>query len=96
MKTLNRWTDQKLESLTELIESIEMENIYQLNKWGVQTRSSFEWYCYLGEEVGELSKAISEFEYRRGPFGNIFNEAIQVATLALKIAEMAREKARGK
>jgi NTP pyrophosphatase (non-canonical NTP hydrolase) len=43
---------------------------------------------YLTEEVGELAEAISEFEYRGGEKENIKKEAIQVATLAAKIAEM--------
>jgi NTP pyrophosphatase (non-canonical NTP hydrolase) len=38
--------------------------------------------------LGELAKAIGEFEYRNGTKEEVAKEAIQVATLALKIAEM--------
>jgi len=57
-------------------------------KRGVQNVSPFEWMTYLVEEVGELAEAISEAEYRKGTFDDIYKEAIQVATLALKIAEI--------
>lgn len=86
------WTDQGLESLTALREMVFYENICQLKKWGVQERSPFEWMAYLTEEVGELAQAISdEMVYRDGSHKDIVDEAIQVATLALKIAEMAQD-----
>jgi len=56
---------------------------------GIQNRTPFEWLAYLTEEVGELGKAISEAHYRNGHWAEVKREAIQVATLALKIAEMA-------
>ena len=67
------------------------ENLRQVMKWGIQERQSFEWLAYLTEEVGELAKAISEAEYREGPIEEVTKEAIQVATLALKIVEMTRK-----
>ena len=73
-----------------LFEQVENENARQLKKWGIQDRSSFEWLAYLTEEVGEVSRAICELEYRSGTHHDVYLEAIQVATLALKIAEMFR------
>jgi NTP pyrophosphatase (non-canonical NTP hydrolase) len=67
---------------------IDKENQHQLTKWGVQTHSPFEWLTYTTEELGELAEAISEHYYRGAPKELIVKEAIQVATLALKIAEM--------
>ena len=64
------------------------ENIKQLEKWGVQDHTPFEWLAYTTEELGELSKAISEWKYRGGLIENIVKEAIETATLSLKIAEM--------
>lgn len=64
------------------------ENISQIQKWGMQDRTLMEWLCYLTEEVGELAEAIAEAEYRGGDPANIRAEAIQVATLAAKIAIM--------
>lgn len=64
------------------------ENAIQVEKRGVQVRSAFEWLAYTMEELGELAEAISEHEYRGGSKEKVIAEAFQVATLALKIAEM--------
>ena len=87
---LRHYKDGELSQLAtgELVELIQFENEAQLAKWGIQTRSIFEWLAYLTEEVGELSEAASEHEYRNGRPETVRHEAIQVATLALKIAEM--------
>ncbi len=84
------WKDQKLKSISFLVDHIFRENERQIQKWGVQERSPFEWETYLSEEVGEVAEAISEFVYRNGTREDIFKESIQVATLALKIAEMSQ------
>ncbi len=67
---------------------IEEESLRQISKWGIQDRNPFEWLAYLTEETGELSWAISEKFYRDGLVSNVIKEAIQVATLSLKIAEI--------
>ena len=76
---------------TDINDLVWKENVNQIKKWGIQDRSPFEWLTYLTEEVGELACAISENEYRDGTPQDVTNEAIQVATLALKIAEMYYE-----
>lgn len=81
-------TDLGLERDFWIIKKIVNESMSQILKWGIQTHSSFEWLVYTTEELGSLSKAISEFEYRNGNKEKVVSEAIQVATLALKIAEM--------
>ena len=81
-------TDRRLERLYALINIVEAENQIQVKKWGVQDRTPFEWLAYTTEELGELAQAISEHHYRRGSANNVVKEATQVATLALKIAEM--------
>jgi len=83
------WEDLLLNRSRDFYQMIEDENVRQLKKWGVQDRTPFEWMAYLTEEVGELSKAICEMIYRKGSHRDIVDEAIQVATLAIKIAEMA-------
>jgi NTP pyrophosphatase (non-canonical NTP hydrolase) len=82
--------DGELKHIDILMQSVSFEGEKQVAKWGVQDRSSFEWLTYLTEEVGELAEAISEYEYRGARTTYIYKEAIQVATLALKIAEMSR------
>jgi len=82
------WKDKQLIHQNYLYQLVDVENLEQIHKWGIQNRLSFEWMNFLTEEVGELAKAISENMYRNGPSRDIVTEAIQVATLALKIAEM--------
>lgn len=87
------FTDKELKNLKELVKEVETENIRQLIKWGVQTRTPFEWMTYLSEEVGEVAEAISKLAYAPSEKHRkeLFKEAIQVATLALKIAEINME-----
>jgi len=80
--------DQLLEHSKGLFREVLHESIRQIDKWGIQEHTPFEWMTYITEEVGELAQAISEYEYRDGPRNNIVQEAVQVATLALKVAEM--------
>lgn len=81
-------TDNRLQSIDKLMELVDLENKFQLTKWGIQSRTPFEWMTYLSEETGEVSKAICESEYDNGDPQAVVAECIQVATLALKIAEM--------
>lgn len=81
-------TDQQFAGSDLLAKMVRDENKRQIEKWGVQTRTPAEWMLYLTEEVGELAEAISECEYRTGGNAAVVKEAIQAATLALKIAEM--------
>jgi NTP pyrophosphatase (non-canonical NTP hydrolase) len=71
------------------------ENLRQVAKWGYQDVSPYEWLCYLTEEVGELAQAINKVYSEHDKLGvdkmDIYKEAIQVATLAMKIANMDRE-----
>lgn len=64
------------------------ENTAQLEKWGVQDHEPVWWLAFATEELGELSEAISEFTFRGGLVESVVKEAIQTATLCLKIAEM--------
>jgi len=65
------------------------EDERQVKKWGIQSVTLFEWLAYLTEEIGELAEAILEYTNGDGKSEEIMNEAIQAATLALKIAKMA-------
>ena len=85
---MNEYTDKTLKDEWNLWNKVSEENRSQLKKWGVQTHSAFEWLTYATEELGELANAISVYEYRGGDSEDVVKEAIQVATLALKIAEM--------
>mgnify|MGYP001405657941 CR=1 FL=1 len=82
--------DRQFEELQSIVSDCWLEHKMQVAKWGVQDITSFEWITFLTEEVSELSEAISEYEYRDGISQAMYREAIQVATLALKIAEMSK------
>lgn len=73
------------------LDKIITEDYRQIKKWGYQRHSPFEWLAYTTEELGELSQAISEYIYRNGTKDKVIKEAIQTATLALKIAKMFSE-----
>lgn len=88
MNHLRMLKDLQLINQTELFKQVRTESAQQVLKWGVQERTPFEWMCYLTEETGELAEAISEREYREGTDEQVTMEAIQVATLAIKVAEM--------
>lgn len=88
---MKKYTDEKLRTLYSLggvSSAVAKENFRQLKLWGIQKHTLPEWLMFLTEEVGELAEAIAEFTYRRGAARTIHDEAIEVATLALKIAEM--------
>ena len=85
---MEQYKDLMLADLHNLIKSVKQEDKKQIAKWGIQTHSIFEWLTYTEEELGSLAKAVSEHEYRNGDWQKVYNEAIQVATLCLKIAEM--------
>ena len=80
--------DGMLMSFPKLKKAIFAENKRQLKKWGVQDHNMFTWLAFAMEEVGETSAAMADYIFRDGPIKNISKEAIQVATLFLKIAEM--------
>lgn len=71
----------------EALGMVVAEDERQLEIWGRQTHKTYKWLAILSEEFGELSNAIL-----RGSLKDIIREATHVATVALKIAWMARRK----
>jgi len=80
--------DLRFDQLGTLSVMLLAENRRQIEKWGIQDKDPMEWMCFITEEVGELAAAIADYKYGRGPRQDIIKEAIQAATLCLKIAEM--------
>jgi NTP pyrophosphatase (non-canonical NTP hydrolase) len=87
---MKEYKDKCLMSNDWILGVVQSENARQLAKWGQQTHTLFEWLAYTTEELGELAEAVAENEYRGGSLNDIVAEAVQVATLALKIAEMTK------
>lgn len=78
-----------IKDLSNFGEILNGEHLAQIEKWGHQERHPSEWMLFLTEEVGELAQAISETIYRGADWRDVRKEAVQVATLASKIAIMA-------
>lgn len=76
------------ENLERLNCKIVEEHWRQIDKWGVQDRTPFEWLAFITEEVGEMSEAISKWWFEGASPEEVIKEAIQTATLTLKVAEM--------
>ena len=82
-------TDQCLTKLPKLVDLVLEEHECQIEERGVLTCTSFEWVEYLQGELGELKVAVYDYKHHRdGKASTVVQEAIQVATLCLKIAEM--------
>ena len=83
-------TDLCLTKLPKLVDLVLEEHEHQINRYGVRTCTSSEWMLMVNAmgSMGGLSGAIAEHEYRDGPTRDVTHEAIQAATLCLKIAEM--------
>jgi hypothetical protein len=75
----------------DLWSMLQNESEAQIEKWGIQDHSPFKWLAFTMEELGELSAAISDHWFRHGLQSSVVKEAIQTATLCLKIAEMYLE-----
>lgn len=89
MKKLT-FQDQALVNIERLVELVLEEHLRQMQKWGIQERTPPEWIMYLAEEVGEVAEAGADLYYGRTKESSpLVLEALHVATLALKIAEMA-------
>jgi len=85
---VNKMIDKNFITFHILQEQLYSEHLRQIKKWGIRDHTPSEWLMFTTEELGELANAISEYEYRNGSINNIITEAIQTATLSLKIAEM--------
>ena len=59
-------------------------------KFGVQSLTLFDWACILGEEYGEVCRAINEEHFDAGQLSEVYKECIQVASVAVHIAAAIR------
>ena len=66
----------------KVLTEIETERARQDSKWGIQNHEPLKWNAILGEEFGEVSKAILENDTE-----NYREELIQVAAVAIAAVE---------
>lgn len=64
-----------------------MERLKQNDKFGDQKHDIYKWLAILGEEVGEVNKAALHTEYGGPEAGNVREELVQVAAVAVKMIE---------
>jgi hypothetical protein len=74
----------KIESI---LQDIIEERLRQNDKWGKQNHKPAGWLSILGEEYGEVCKAVCDNLYRIGPNPNYREELIQVAAVAIQMIE---------
>lgn len=80
--------------IQDVLDLVVAERRCQIEKWGARNDNQlFEWMSILGEEFGELCESVNESLFKhpthpeRGGCENIIREAVQVATVAVAIAE---------
>lgn len=83
------WTDPEIRPDDLLFRGVVSESQRQVSKWGIQTHTPAEWFLILGEEFGELGQELCRAHFDNETRMNLYKEALQVATLALKIAAMS-------
>ena len=72
---------------------VSLERSRQDRKWGEQNHNPFVWLAILGEEFGELQKAILEYnfaDYYKEPTKEIETELIQVTAVAKAMWECGK------
>lgn len=86
--------------IAKLLPLILKENEKQIKKWGKQIHDIHKWLTIIHEEIGEIDKAILEFEhnyYADNPdtstlrFEQVKKELIQTITLYIKLYKMMVE-----
>lgn len=89
----------KMRTDDEILDLVVQERQRQLESWGDQSNTPlFEWMSILGEEYGELCEAVNETCFQhpkhpdRGGRENIIKEAVQVAAVAIAIAEAVQRR----
>ena len=73
----------------EAMDMIAAEDLRQREKWGFQEHSADVWFIILSEEVGELAAVLLQGD--EPDLSALEEEATQIATIAIKMAYMARK-----
>lgn len=79
-----------------VLAEVGQERIAQDKKWGEQNHTPELYYTILGEEFGEIGKAICERKNGEGTVQAIREELIQTAAVAVAMVEMLDRKERKK
>ena len=72
---------------SHIFSEIDWERIKQDLKWGVQNHSPEVWMLILGEEVGEVNKALVENRFDNRGLESYRDELIQVGAVVVAMLE---------
>ena len=86
MNVLDKTTKEGIK-LRLVLDRVIIERQKQESKWGQQNHSPETWLLILGEEVGEVNKAILEHRFGNKPISEYREELIQVAAVAVAMIE---------
>ncbi|MGC4107907.1 MAG: hypothetical protein QM753_16410 [Thermomicrobiales bacterium] len=78
--------------MQDVLHEVAGERARQDARWGEQNQEDLVWGAILGEEVGEVSRAI--LDDRAGKGGNLRDELLQVAAVAVAWVECIDRRAR--
>jgi NTP pyrophosphatase (non-canonical NTP hydrolase) len=81
--------------MKNILKEIEDERIRQTDKWGEQNHDPFKWCVIIGEELGEVNRAVCDAYHWTIPekgfvptaLQNYREELIQVAAVAVQMIE---------
>ncbi|WP_353159321.1 MazG-like family protein [Myroides odoratus] len=73
--------------MENIFNEIKQERERQDKKWGVQNHHPFVWLGILGEEVGEVNKAVLDHNFDGKTLENYREELIQVAAVAVSMIQ---------
>lgn len=76
------------------LEAIDAEIRSVLDRFGYQSLTLFDWASILGEEYGEVCKAVNDYEFgsqAQGDLEDVYKELVQVAAVAVHLAAIVRE-----
>jgi NTP pyrophosphatase (non-canonical NTP hydrolase) len=80
----------------QALKDVADERVRQNSLWGVQRHQMGDWLKILVEEVGEVAQAmqIGDVCYKESDASDLYKELIQVAAVAVAIAEQVLERGR--
>ena len=67
----------------ETIWALDKERHRQHRKWGEQDHEDRDWRSIMGEEIGEVDKAMVEFRFNNGEESEIRKELIETIAVAI-------------
>lgn len=99
-ESLERLADlAEVDVIEAVLREVAHERIKQLDKWGQQDCTDFEWISILTEEVGEAAKEANDFNFKKiddpTALPRLRKELIQIAAVAVAHVEAIDRRIKG-